>query len=209
MKSYQLIYKLSPLVAFVFGIWYFCIRLLGYQLEYIPGDLGDSRFINYLLEHGYQWLKGDVDSFWDGGFMYPFKNAIALSDNMIGTLPIYSIWRVLGFSNETAYQLWWMSICSLNYWISYIVFKKWFSRADIAVVLAWIFAFTLFNLGQLNYMQMIIRFAVPLAFYAAYKLVNTPSLKYLTLYSFAIIFQFYCVIYTGFYLFYFFVAFYF
>lgn len=114
MKSYQLIYKLSPLIAFVFGIWYFCIRILGYQFEYMPGDLGDSRFINYLLEHGYQWLKGDVDSFWDAGFMYPFKNTIALSDNMLGTLPIYSIWRVLGFSQETTYQLWWISICSLN-----------------------------------------------------------------------------------------------
>ncbi len=203
MKSYQLICKLSPLIAFVFGVWYFCIRLLGYHFEYIPGDLGDSRFINYLLEHGYNWLKGNGNSFWDAGFMYPFKNTIALSDNMLGTLPIYSIWRLVGFSQETAYQLWWISICALNYWCSFIVFKKWFNRFDVAIILAWIFAFSVFNLGQLNYMQMIIRFAVPLAFYAAYKLVSSPSLKYLGIYCLAISIQFYCVVYTGFYLFYF------
>jgi hypothetical protein len=169
----------------------------------IPGDLGDARFINYLLEHGYRWLKGDVSSFWSADFLYPFKNTIAMSDNMLGTMPIYALLRFLGYSPETSYQLWWICICALNYWIAYIIFNKWFKRPDIAIVLAWIFAFTTFNIGQLNYMQMIIRFMVPVAFYAAYKMLESPSVKYLALYCFAIILQFYCVMYTGFYLLYF------
>jgi hypothetical protein len=179
------------------------MRILGYHLEYIPGDLGDSRFINYLLEHGYRWISGDVHNFWDAEFMYPFKNTVALSDNLLGTLPLYSVWRFFGFSPETSYQLWWICICALNYWISYFVFNKWFNRSEVAFILAWIFAFTIFNLGQLNYMQMIIRFMVPVVFYAAYRMVNTPSTKYLFIYCFGLILQFYCVIYTGFYLFYF------
>ncbi len=203
MKVNRLIHTAAPIIAFIIGIWYFCIRILGYQLEYIPGDLGDSRFINFLLEHGHRWITGDIHHFWDAGFMYPFKNTIALSDSMLGTLPIYSFWRILGFSPETSYQLWWIGICTLNYWISYAVFKKWFGRWDVAMILAWIFAFSIFNLGQLNYMQMIIRFIVPVAFYAAYKLVNTPSIKYLFIYCFSLVFQFYCVAYTGFYLMYF------
>ncbi|MDD5569996.1 MAG: hypothetical protein PHD97_02460 [Bacteroidales bacterium] len=203
MKLTQLIYKFAPLIAFIAGIWYFCIRILGDNLEYIPGDLGDSRFINYLLEHGYRWLTGNVQSFWDGEFMYPFKNSIALSDSMLGTLPFYSIWRFLGFSPESSYQLWWICICSLNYWCSYFVFKKWFNRSDVALVLAWIFAFSVFNLGQLNFMQMIVRFMVPVVFYAAYKMVITPSAKYLLIYCFGIIFQLCSAVYTGFYLLYF------
>jgi len=203
MKIKQILYKSTPFVAFLFGIWYFCIRILGYHFESIPGDFGDSRFINYLLEHGYRWLKGEDPSFWNADFLYPFKNTIAMSDNMLGTIPIYSAWRFLGFSPESSYQLWWICICILNYWCSYFVFKKWFNRLDIAIVLAWIFAFTTYNIGQLNYMQMIIRFMVPVVFYVAFRMLEKPSVKYLSLYSFALIFQFYCVMYTGFYLLYF------
>jgi hypothetical protein len=203
MKINQIIYRTSPLFVFILGIWYFCIRILGYNLELVPGDLGDARFINYLLEHGYRWLKGDEPSFWNANFLYPFKNTIAMSDNMLGTMPIYSAWRFLGFSPESSYQLWWICICTLNYWCSFFVFKKWFNRSDIAIILAWIFAFTAFNIGQINYMQMIIRFMVPVAFYGAYKMVETPSIKYFSIYCFSVVFQFYCVMYTGFYLMYF------
>lgn len=203
VKINPIVSKIAPFIGFILGTWYFCVRILGYHFEFIPGDLGDSRFINYLLEHGHRWISGDVHDFWDAGFMYPFKNTMALSDSMIGTLPFYSAWRFFGFSPESSYQLWWICICALNYWCSYLVFKKWFNRSGVAVVLAWIFAFTIFNLGQLNYMQMIIRFMVPVVFYAAYRMVNTPSIKYLSIYCLGLVFQFFCVLYTGFYLFYF------
>lgn len=199
--------KTIPFLVFSFGIWYFCLRILGTGLEYIPGDLGDARFINYLLEHGYNWLNGTNQSFWDAGFMYPYKNTVAISDNVLGTMPIYSVWRLFGFNQETSYQLWWISICSLNFWATYFIINKWFKRWDIALIAAWIFAFTIFNLGQLNYMQMTIRFMVPIVLYAAYKLVSVPSPKYFALYTLGIVYQFYCVIYTGFFLMYFSFAF--
>jgi hypothetical protein len=203
MKFNLILYRTTPFLVFFLGIWYFCIRILGYGLELVPGDLGDARFINYLLEHGYHWLKGDVSSFWNAEFLYPFKNTIAMSDNMLGTMPIYAAFRFFGCCPETSYQLWWISICALNYWFAYIIFNKWFHRSDIAIVLAWIFSFTTFNIGQLNYMQMIIRFMVPVVFYAAYRMMEKPSVKYLALYCLGIVVQFYCVMYTGFYLFYF------
>ncbi|MBL1278670.1 MAG: hypothetical protein COA33_000220 [Fluviicola sp.] len=194
---------LIPILVFFFGIWYFCLRILGTGLEFIPGDLGDSRFINFLLEHGHQWLHGNVNNFWDANFMHPFKNTIAISDNMLGTMPIYSLFRSFGISVETSYQLWWIVICSLNFWSAFFVVKKWFNRWDIAIIVAWVFAFTIFNMGQLNYMQMMIRFMVPIAFYAATKMIETKEMKYFILYSFALIFQFYSVIYTGLFLLYF------
>lgn len=207
MNLNKTLQKSFPLTAFLVGMGYFCMRILGYDLAFIPGDLGDSRFINFILEHGFRWLKGDIDNFWDSGFMYPFQNTIALSDSMLGTLPIYSLFRVLNFSPETAYQLWWISIYALNFWVSYFIFKKWFQKPLMAVVLAYIFAFSIFNLGQLNYMQMAIRFMVPVVFYATYKLANAPSIKYLSMYCFGLVFQIYCVAYTGFYLLYFSVLF--
>ena len=195
--------KILPVLVFFFGIWYFCLGVLGHKLDFIPGDLGDSRFINFLLENGHLWITGQTSEFWNASFMYPHKSVIAISDNMIGTMPFYSVWRILGFSFETSYQLWWIVICSLNFWSAYFVVKKWFSRWDLAIIVAWIFAFTIFNMGQLNYMQMIIRFMVPITFYAAAKMVETSSIKYFVIFSFAIVYQFYSVIYTGFFLMYF------
>ncbi len=203
LTNLSLNHAILPYLFFFFGIWFFCLRILGVGLEYIPGDLGDARFINFLLEHGHQWMHGNTNGFWDANFMYPFQNTIAISDNMLGTMPIYSLYRSFGFSVETSYQLWWISIYALNYWIAYFVTKKWFNRIDIAIIVAWIFAFTIFNLGQLSYLQMSIRFMVPVAFYAATKMIETKQLKYFIIYIFSIVAQFYSVIYTGFFLLYF------
>ena len=203
-KNYEpYLSKGLPIVIFLVGLWYFCFRILGFGLDYIPGDFGDSRYINYLLEHGYQWSMGNSPNFWSAGFMYPFENSLALSDNMLGTMPLYGIWRMFGLDQETSYQLWWVIICSLNYWSAYYVIKRWFNRWDLAIIVAWVFAFTVFNLGQMSYMQMMIRFMVPIVIYAGVKLVDTSSWKYLAIYAFGIVYQFYGVIYTGFFLMYF------
>lgn len=195
--------KVLPVLVFFFGLWYFCFRILGFGMEYIPGDLGDSRFINYLLEHGYQWSIGNKPSFWNAGFMFPYADSVALSDNMLGTMPFYGFWRLFGVNQETSYQLWWVVICSLNYWSAYYVMKRWFKRWDLAIIAAWIFAFTIFNLGQLNYMQMMIRFMVPIVIYSGVRLVDTSSWKYFAIFALGIVYQFYGVIYTGFFLMYF------
>lgn len=192
-----------PILVFLIGLWYFCFRILGFGMEFIPGDMGDSRFINYLLEHGYQWSTGNSPSFWNAGFMYPYEQSIAFSDNMLGTMPFYGFWRMIGINQETSYQLWWIVICSLNYWSAYFVMKRWFNRWDLAIIAAWIFAFTIFNLGQLNYMQMMIRFMVPIVIYSGIRLVDTSSWKYFAVFALGIVYQFYGVIYTGFYLMYF------
>lgn len=195
--------RFLPIIMFLFGFWFFCIGILGSDLSFIPGDLGDSRFINYLLEHGYLFLSGETESFWNAAFMHPYPNTIAISDNMIGTLPIYSLWRLVGLEQETAYQFWWMTICVLNYWITFWIMKKWFKRTNLAILVAFVFAFSIFNLQQLNYMQMTIRFMIPVVIYAATRLVETGNTRYLFYFSMGLLIQFYSVIYTGFFLFYF------
>ncbi|MCK9617382.1 MAG: hypothetical protein M0R21_06050 [Lentimicrobiaceae bacterium] len=95
-----------PILMFFFGIWYFAIRILGLDFAYIPGDFGDARFIHYILEHGYRFLSGNENSFWNASFMFPYKNNIALSDNMLGTMPIYALYRIIGINSETSFQFW-------------------------------------------------------------------------------------------------------
>lgn len=192
-----------PLLLFLGGISFFCLRITGFDLAYLPGDTGDPRFINFQLEHGYQWLFGNADAYWNAGFMYPFENNIAFSDNMLGTMPIYSIFRIFSASPETSFQLWWITVCSLNFWSAYFVLKKWLDRRDLAVVGALIFAFSIFNQGQILYVQMSARFMIPIVIYAGIQLVKTRQLKYVAIYGLGIVYQIYCAMYTGIFLMYF------
>lgn len=194
---------LVPWLLCIAGLYYFCLGILGNDLQFIPGDLTDARFINYLLEHAHRWLSGQDKSFWTAGFMYPFSNNIALSDNMLGSAPLYSIWRWMGFTPETSFQGWWLAVCFFNYWSCYLVIRRLGHNVFIASIAAWIFAFSVFNIGQLSYLQLTVRYFIPPAFYAALRLVSSPSLRYLTLYLACLILQFLSVMYTGVYLFYF------
>jgi hypothetical protein len=88
---------------------------LFFRADQIVGDLGDSRFNMYVLEDGYRWLTGLDKSFWSAPFFYPAPNVIAYSDNHLGSLLFYSAFRLLGQGRETAFQLWVVTIFTLNY----------------------------------------------------------------------------------------------
>src|SRR5688500_12187176 len=53
---------------------------------HIPGGLGDPRLNMWVLEHGYQWLTGKVDSFWHAPFFFPAPDTLTYSVNHIGSL---------------------------------------------------------------------------------------------------------------------------
>jgi len=54
-------------------------------LRAIPGDLFDARFNSVILEHLYQWVRGEVPKLWSPAFFYPFENVLAFSDNHFGS----------------------------------------------------------------------------------------------------------------------------
>lgn len=179
------------------------MRILGLDMSHMPGDLGDSRFIHFILEHGHKWLIGVHENFWNAEFMYPYFDNIALSDNLVGSFPIYSMFRFLGFEGETSYQLWWITNCSLNFWVCYWVLKRMFDRPILATIGAFIFAFSIFHIGQLSFLQMSVRFMIPLGVYAAIMIVQTSKMKYLILFSISSLVQFLSVMYLGIFLIYF------
>ena len=91
LKKYQ-DYTLIGCVFLVF-LYFIVIRPLGYDLSFVPGDLGDSRFNMYVLEHFYRYIGGVQKDFWSAPFFYPFPYTMAFSENHIGTGIIYSFFR--------------------------------------------------------------------------------------------------------------------
>lgn len=186
------------IALFLFGIWSVPMAIFGPERALIPGDLGDARFNNYILEHFHLFITGKVGSYWDAPFMYPWKNVIALSDNLLGTAPLYSAFRAVGFSREGAFQLWLLSLFALNYWCCLIALRKWSGNLILSACAAYIFAFGIYNIGQMNNIQVLPKFMAPLAFLFLWRHLATGSWKWLFWTMLATVYQFYCGIYLGF-----------
>lgn len=189
---------LVALALFVWGMWSFPLALLGPDRNLIPGDLGDARFNNYVLEHFHQYASGRVDRYWDAPMMHPWPNVIAHSDNLLGTAPIYHLFRTFGWNRESAFQLWILVLFALNYWCCFIALRAWTGETALAATGAFIFAFGIHQIGHLYHVQVFPRFMVPLAFLALWRWLHAGGIGALGLAVLAVVYQFYCGIYLGF-----------
>jgi hypothetical protein len=197
-KGFKGLGILVVLGLFAFGMWQVPVAVLGPQQSLIPGDLGDARFNNYVLEHFYRYASGKEPSYWDAPFMYPYKNTIALSDNLLGTAPIYAAIRTAGLSRESAFQLWVVALFVLNFWCCFLALRKWVVVDVLAACGAYIFAFGIYNMGQMGHAQVFPKFMVPLAFWFLWRYLGSGGLKWFALVVLAVVYQFYCGMYLGF-----------
>lgn len=191
---------LLPLVMLMVGLYLFPFNLVKSDFSLMPGDKGDTRFNNYILEHGYKYLKGDVPQYWDAPFMYPQKGTIAFSDNLLGTLPVYAFFRELNCDRETAFQWWFIMLFALNFICCYFALKWWSKSTVLSSVGAYIFAFSIFVLCHINHVQVFPRFMIPLVVYWTWIYLNERSIKHLFLLMMGVTIQFYSGVYLGFFL---------
>lgn len=198
----KIIEILLPLILLLAGLYLIPIKIFENDFSRMPGDLGDPRFNNYILEHGHKYITGKIDKYWDAPFMYPYSNVIALSDNLLGTLPIYSAFRLLGMDRETAFQFWFLSLFILNFICCFWALKKWSNNIILSATGSYIYAFSIFIIGQIGHAQVFSRFIIPLVFYWCWKLLTEKQIKYFIYSCLGIVYQFYCGIYLGFLLIY-------
>jgi len=201
-KKSGIFHWLIPFLLLAAGIYLVPVKIFKSDFSKVPGDYGDARFNNYILEHGYRYITGKTDRYWDAPFLFPYKNTIALSDNLLGTVPVYSVFRIAGYDRETAYQLWLLTMFMLNYLCCFFVLNKWFGHPILGSVGAYIFAFSIFILGNIYNVQTFPRFIVPFVFYWTWKYLSERNIKYFLFISLGVVFQFYCGIYLGFFLLY-------
>ncbi len=91
----------------------------------VQGSLGDSRLVNFTLEHSYRWLAGLplADSLWSPPIFFPVRGVAAYTDLMLGAAFLYWPWRAFGFDPLTAYQLWTLCVWSLNFFACYLLLR--------------------------------------------------------------------------------------
>ena len=194
-----------------FGLYYplilfGCLGFFGYLMPSVdwfratPGDLADGRFNSVILEHLFGWLSGRWADLWSPGFFYPNQGALAFSDNHFGSAFPYILLRWLGFIREEAFSGWYVIGCSLNFFVSYIVLRKLHFSIFAASAGAFVFSFSLPALAQSGHAQLTYRFAIPLAFYEFWNVVNKRKINALGFLAFWVCVQFYCSIYLGMFL---------
>ena len=179
-------------------IYFFAFNIIGSSYEFFPGDLGDARFNNYLLEHSYQFFCGNINSFWNAPFIFPEKNIITYSDNLIGSAPFYSLFRLIGQDRETSFQNWFIVMTALNYTSCYILLKYLFKNSYAAVLGAIIFTSSIALQAQIGHAQTIPRFPIPLAILFGLLFTKELNPKYFFLMLLMLSYQLYCGIYLGF-----------
>tara|TARA_B100000508_G_scaffold140085_2_gene140055 strand:+ start:73868 stop:75451 length:1584 start_codon:yes stop_codon:yes gene_type:complete len=180
------------------GLYVLISTYFGGDLSLLPGDLGDTRFNLFILEHCYQYFTGAVDQFWNSGFMYPEAEVISLSDNLLGSAPIYSFFRLIGLDIFSAFQWWVLALSVLNYVCAYLLVvylskKSWFSG-----IAAFVFAFSLGLAAQMNHAQTFPRFAIPLTLLFLFLWKDKMHWKWFFLSITSLTYTFYCGIYLGF-----------
>jgi hypothetical protein len=187
-------------LALLAGLYLFPLRLMGPTFRYLPGDAYDSRFNNYVLEHGYQVLLGRQPSFWDPPFFYPEPNVLAYSDSHLGTLPLYAVLRWAGCDRESAFQGWFLTLCALNYLAAAWALERLGLRGPAAAAGAYVFAFGMPGIAQTVHAQLLPRLGVPLAFAFAVGVLRGGGWRAWLGLGASVLWQFYAAIYTGYFL---------
>ncbi|MFT5666502.1 MAG: hypothetical protein ACI9DK_000687 [Vicingaceae bacterium] len=197
----KLISFLPLLFGLVVGLFFVTFQILGFDLAFLPGNLGDTRLNIYFLEHAHQYCFTDnvpTEGYWNAPFMYPQEAIMTFSDNLLGTFILYSFYSFLGCDVYLAFQLWMVSITILNYCCAYLFINYLLKDKFAAALGAFIFAFSVALVSQYSHSQVYARFCVPLAFMFAVKFQETLKTRHFFWMVFFVVYQFYCVVYLGF-----------
>jgi hypothetical protein len=202
IERYNNILKKESIVwaIFLFGIWLVVMKPMGHSFLLVPGDLGDARFNNYILEHFFRWISGLDSEYWTAPFFYPYHNTIAFSDNLLGSVIFYTIFRWFGFSRVTSYQGWYITAFFFNYSSAYYVLSRLKFNPLAVASGSFFFTFGLPLLAQEEHSQLVFRFCIPIACYLLWLFYLDPRLTRLVSLFFCVIWQLYLSIYLGIFL---------
>jgi hypothetical protein len=147
-------------------------------LGLIQTDPGDTRLNNYILEHGYRWIIGDNlhRKFWNPPIFFPATNTAAYSDILLGTAPIYWLFRAFHLPYDTSFQLWMMTVLLLNFLLTFLLLNRVLGLSIIASCGgAYIFAFGGIRISQLGHQQLLPQFYSIVVIYCLFQIFKKPD----------------------------------
>ena len=147
-------------------------------LAQIPGDLGDARLINYLLEHTWRWLLRERlhRDIWSPPVFYPAANTAAYSDLLFSAAPFYWCWRIVGLAPDEAFACWLLTVSSLNYLAMYVFLARLLRFRSLASALgALLFTAANSRVAECFHPQLYVHFYTVVAVYALIRFFQTTA----------------------------------
>ena len=171
----------AAVAAWIVGMLLQFSPMLLSGLRRVQSDWGDTRLNNYILEHGYRWVVGfpEHNQFWSPPVFYPVPNTAAYSDVLLGVAPFYWPWRLAGLAPDTAFQLWLLTIATLNFVSALLLFSRGFRcRPMAAAAGAMLLSFASVRTAQVMHAQLIPFFYIALGILAVLEIFRpVPELR--------------------------------
>src|SRR5271166_1575721 len=168
-----------PIFFYFIGILFAHHPMLFSALRRVQIDHEDPRFINYLLEHTYQWLRGNPlhGEIWSPPFFYPAQEVLAFSDTLISAGPLYWPWRLAGLPADTSFQLWLMTCVSVNYLAFFLLLSRALRlRVVPSTMGAFLFAFGATRIVEIGHPQLLTQFFSIIAIFAFLQIFDDRAL---------------------------------
>lgn len=190
---------LLPLALLASGFWFVPLAQTC-RLDCIPGDLGDARFNDVILEHFHRWLIGKDASLLSPSFFYPMPGALTFSDNLWGTAWIYSGFRLLGWDRYEAFDLWYLAGYVANFVVCHWVFRRLGFSILASALGAFAFTFPLPVIATHGHAQLAYRFVIPAGLLLWHRFRQDGGWRWLGWLAVAVVAQFYIAIYLGYFM---------
>ena len=159
--------------------WLACLAGLLAQFRHIifsgfgqtHGGVGDGRLVHFTLEHGYRWFRQIPlhEDFWRPPIFYPYPNASAFTDTMLGFAPLYWLPRLLGAAPDTALQWWMLIVYGLNCGAAYALLRKG-AKLSVSASTAGALLMGIISVAWSSHLQLFPFFYVTLALLALFRI---------------------------------------
>lgn len=166
----------------------------------VPGDLTDGRLNGYILEHDFRFFTGVIHHYWTGSFFYKFPLTTAFSDNLLGSAPLYAIFRLAGMDRYASFDAWYAAGFVLNYLAVYFSMRRLNFSSFSSGLGAFFYSFGMPSSAQDAHSQLVYRFATPIVLTELLIFYHRGKIRHLLWISILIATQFYCTVYMGFFL---------
>lgn len=193
------LYRIIPyLIVVALSVLHLCQGIVFSGGKEIPGDLGDARLVNLILEHNWQSFIGNQNLISPSQF-YPKQHTIFYSHNLWGVTPLYGIFRMLGMSVESSYQTWFILVCTLNSICFLFLLRKLKINTFIAVPLTLVGVASGALVYKTGHPQLLSIFPFFLSLSFLLTFLREFKLSSFVLFVLFYVYQHYCSIYQGFF----------
>jgi len=147
-----------------------------------PHDAGDPSLNTWLLWWSTTRLPLSAD-WWNAAIFYPARNVMALSELLIGLLPITAPVQWATGNPLLAYNVAFFLSFPLCGLAAYLLALELTGRRDVSVLAGLAFAFGPYRMNELSHLQMLSYYWAPVALWALHRYLRDPRIRWLVVFA--------------------------